>query len=88
MVLSKHIQKDDTFNAVGEVPFEKLSNSLEVLYEGALVLGTKKLLKWNLAKNMIRPKSDYTKVKMNYAIHAPRMYKGKIESLVKCYWFC
>tara|TARA_R100000995_G_scaffold70948_1_gene39569 strand:- start:2654 stop:5062 length:2409 start_codon:yes stop_codon:yes gene_type:complete len=80
---SKAIQKDDSFEAVGEVPFEKLSNSLEVLYEGALILGTKKLLKWNLAKNMLRPKSDYTKVKMNYAIHAPRIYKGKIESLVK-----
>ena len=78
----KAIEKDDTFNAVGEVPFEKLSNSLEVLYEGALILGTKKLLKWNLAENMLRPKSDYTKVKMNYAIHAPRIYKGKIESLV------
>ena len=55
--------------------FKKLSKSIEVLYEGALVLGTKKrkkLLKWNLAKNMIRPKSDYTKVKMNYSIVAPR----------------
>jgi hypothetical protein len=30
---------------------------------------------------MMRPKSDYTKVKMNYAIVAPRMYKGRIESL-------
>ena len=80
---SKAIQKDDSFEAVGEVPFEKLSNSLEVLYEGALILGTKKLLKWNLAQNMLRPKSDYTKVKMNYAIHAPRIYKGRIESLVK-----
>jgi hypothetical protein len=32
---------------------------------------------------MMRPKSDYTKVKMNYSIVAPRMYNGKIESLVK-----
>ena len=32
---------------------------------------------------MMRPKSDFTKVKMNYAICAPRMYNGKIESLVK-----
>ena len=30
----------------------------------------------------MRPKSDYTKVKMNYSIVAPRMYKGRIESLV------
>jgi hypothetical protein len=59
-----------------------MSRQVEVLYEGALILGTKKLLKWELAKNMMRPKSDHTKVKMNYSIVAPRMYKGKIESLV------
>ena len=35
-----------------------------------------------MAKNMMRPKSDYTKVKMNYHVCAPRIYKGKIESLV------
>ena len=36
----------------------------------------------------MRPKSDYTKVKMNYSIVAPRMYKGRIESLVsKCTGF-
>ena len=80
---TKAIEKDDTFEAVGDVPFEKLSNSLEVLYDGALVLGTKKLLKWELCENMVRPKSNYTKVKMNYSIVAPRMYKGKIDSLVR-----
>jgi len=41
------------------------------------------LLKWEMANNMMRPKSDYTKVKMNYAIVAPRMYDGQIDSLVK-----
>jgi hypothetical protein len=80
---TKMLQKDDSFNVPeGEGKFARVSNALEVLYEGALVLGSKKLLKWNLAKNMVRPKSDYTKVKMNYSIVAPRMYKGKIESLV------
>jgi hypothetical protein len=54
-----------------------------MLYDGALILGTKKLLKWEIAKNMMRPKSDFTKVKMNYAICAPRMYEGRIDSLVK-----
>jgi hypothetical protein len=65
-----------------EANFTKLQKQVEVLYEGALILGTDKLLKWELSKNMIRPKSDYTKVKMNYSIVAPRMYKGRIESLV------
>ena len=82
---SKIIIKDDSFNPPAEQldeNFEKVSRSIEVLYEGALVLGTKKLLKWEMAKNMLRPKSDNTKVKMNYSIVAPRMYDGKIESLV------
>jgi hypothetical protein len=48
-----------------------------------MILGTDKLLKWEMSKNMMRPKSDYTKVKMNYAIVAPRMYEGRIDSLVK-----
>ena len=83
---SKVIVKDDTFNPVVdqmlEAKYGKISRSLEVLYEGALILGTDILVKWDLSKNMMRPKSDYTKVKMNYAICAPRMYKGRIESLV------
>ena len=62
--------------------FGKLLRSIETLYEGALILGTDKLLKWEMSKNMMRPKSDFTKVKMNYSIVAPRMYEGKIDSLV------
>jgi hypothetical protein len=82
---SKILIKDDQFNPPTDVldgNFEKVSRSLEVLYEGALILGTNTLLKWELAKNMMRPKSDYTKVRMNYSVVAPRMYKGRIESLV------
>ena len=80
---SKAIEKNDTFNPPKDVEsFEKLARRVEVLYEGAIILGTDKILKWELAKNMIRPKSDFTKVKMNYNIVAPRMYKGRIESLV------
>jgi hypothetical protein len=79
------IEKDDTFDPPTnkEGGYEKLLRSVEVLYEGAMILGTDKLLKWEMAKNMMRPKSDYTKVKMNYNVVAPRMYDGRIESLVK-----
>ena len=78
------IPKDDSFNPPEgmEGQFMKLQRNVETLYEGALILGTDKLLKWEMSKNMMRPKSDYTKVKMNYSIVAPRMYKGRIESLV------
>ena len=80
----KAIEKDDTFNPPEnkEGGYEKIQRNVEVLYEGAYVLGASKLLKWGMAKNMMRPKSDFTKVKMNYSIVAPRMYHGKIESLV------
>lgn len=82
---AKIIPKTDEFNPPEEMYEEygisKLSKSLEVVYEGVKILGGE-LLKWELAKNMIRPKSDYTKVKMNYSIVAPRMYRGRIESIV------
>jgi len=81
----KIIPKDDSFNPPKdkEGGYGRMLRSIEVLYEGAMILGTEKLLKWEMAKNMMRPKSDYTKVKMNYAIVAPRMYDGRIDSLVK-----
>ena len=82
---TKILARDDQFDPPVEMleeQFGKLSRSLEVLYEGVLVLGTDFLLKWDMAKNMMRPKSDQAKVLMNYSIVAPRMYKGKIESIV------
>ena len=80
----KILAKDDTFNPPENSDnFGKLHRSIECLYDGAIILGTDKLLKWEMAKNMMRPKSDFTKVKMNYSIVAPRMYKGRIESLVQ-----
>ena len=81
----KIIPKDDSFNPPKdkEGGYSRLLRSVECLYDGAMILGTDKLLKWEMSKNMMRPKSDFTKVKMNYAIVAPRMYDGRIDSLVK-----
>jgi hypothetical protein len=81
----KIISKDDSFNPPEEKEggYSKMLRSIECLYDGAMILGTDKLLKWEMSKNMMRPKSDYTKVKMNYAIVAPRIYDGRIDSLVK-----
>ena len=80
----KAIEKDDTFNPPTNMEggFAKISRQIEVIYEGAMIIGSDKLLKWEMAENMIRPKSDMTKVKMNYSLVAPRMYQGRIESLV------
>jgi hypothetical protein len=80
----KAIPKSDQFNPPKDdrARFSKEARSIEVVYDGAFVLGTKRILKWELAKNMIRPKSDTTKVMLNYHVVAPRIYKGRIESLV------
>ena len=86
--LVKAIEKPDTFNPPENDNFERISRSIEVLYSGAKVLGTETMLKWELAENMSRPMADTTKVRMNYSICAPRIYKGRIESLVsKCIGF-
>jgi len=53
-----------------------------VLFTGAKILGYDQMIDWKLSENMTRPKSDTTKVCMNYSIAAPRMYKGRIESTV------
>jgi len=81
----KIIPRDDQYDPPEnkEGGYSRMLRSIECLYDGAMILGTDKLLKWEMAKNMMRPKSDYTKVKMNYAIVAPRMYNGKIDSLVR-----
>lgn len=80
--LEKALEKPDTFNPPENDSFTKVSRSIEVLYSGAKILGFEKMLKWELAENMTRPFADTTKVEMNYTICAPRMYKGRIESIV------
>ena len=80
----KAIKKDDSFNPPKDkrTRFKRVAQAQEVLYEGVYILGASKLLKWNKATNMIRPNSNTNKVLMNYVVAAPRIYKGKIDSLV------
>ena len=81
--LEKTLEKQDTFNPPPSDNFERVSRSIEVLYTGAKILGMgDTMLEWKLSENMTRPSADTTKVNMNYCISAPRMYQGRIESLV------
>ena len=84
---SKMIEKDDTFNPPQEMmedgKFEKIEKTIDVWYDGVMVMGTNIILKWELAKNMVRPKSSSQHALPNYVAVAPRMYKGVIESLVR-----
>jgi len=80
----KAIEKTDQFNPPQDKQgdYERLQRAVECVFEGAIILGTDKLIKWQKAENMMRTKSDFNKVKMNYTLIAPRMYEGRIESLV------
>jgi hypothetical protein len=84
---SKVIEKDDQFNPPVEMMeegrFEKFEKTIDVWYEGIMVMGTNIILKWELAKNMVRPKSANQHALPNYVAVAPRMYKGVVESLVR-----
>lgn len=81
------IQKPDTFNPptdmMEEGRFEKIEKTIDVWYEGVMVMGTNILLKWEMSENMVRPKSSSQHALPNYIACAPRMYKGVIESLVR-----
>ena len=84
---TRMIEKDDTFNPPEEMleegNFEKIEKTIDVWYDGVMVMGTNIILKWELAKNMVRPKSSSQHAMPNYVASAPRMYKGVIESLVR-----
>jgi hypothetical protein len=84
---SKVVEKDDQFNPPAEMMeegrFEKIEKTIDVWYDGIMVMGTNIILKWELAHNMVRPKSSSQHALPNYVAVAPRMYKGVIESLVR-----
>jgi hypothetical protein len=81
------IEKDDTFNPPKEMMeegrFERVEKTIDVWYEGVMVMGTNIMLKWQMMENMVRPKSASQDAMPNYIAVAPRMYKGRVESLVR-----
>jgi hypothetical protein len=81
------IEKDEKFNPPTEMMeegnFEKIEKTIDVWYEGIMVMGTNILLQWKLSENMVRPKSASQHALPNYVACAPRMYKGVIESLCR-----
>ena len=80
--LEKVLEKPDTFDPPPNDGFERVSRTIETLYSGAKILGHPMMLDWRIAEHMTRPVADTTKVNFSYAITAPRIYKGRIESLV------
>jgi len=84
---SRVIEKDDQFNPPEDVMedgnFTTVRKRIDVWYDGVMVMGSNFILKWELAKNMVRPKSASQHAMPNYVAVAPRMYKGNIESLTR-----
>jgi len=84
---SKVIEKDDSFNPTSEMQdegnYEKVSKTIDVWYEGVMIMGTSIMLKWEMAENMARPASASQEVYPEFLAAAPRMYKGVLESLVR-----
>ena len=84
---TRMIEKDENFNPPTEMmeegKFEKIEKTIDVWYDGVMVMGTNILLKWKMAENMVRQKSTSQHALPNYVAVAPRMYKGVIESLVR-----
>lgn len=81
----KALRKDGSFNPPKseQARFTKASRRIDVWYEGVLVLGTNRLLKWELMKNMVRPSSAFQKTIPPYIASAMKLSKGDIDSLVK-----
>ena len=80
--LEKALEKPDTFNPPANDNFERIQRKIEVLYKGVKVIGNNELIEWKLSENMTRPMADTTRVEMSYTICAPRLYKGRIDSIV------
>ncbi|MCH9664568.1 MAG: hypothetical protein K0U41_01825, partial [Gammaproteobacteria bacterium] len=87
----KTTKRDSTFNPPKDkrTDFDRLEVVREVIYEGTKILGVEEnlsnggpVLSWGLMSNMVRPKGDGTKVLPNYCLHAPNVYKGRLEGII------
>ena len=63
--LEKALEKPDTFSPPDTDNFERVGRTIEVLFEGAKVLGINEMIRWEMSSNMTRPFADNTKVRMN-----------------------
>lgn len=80
------VKRDEHFEGpkTSDAHFEKTERVEEVIFTGIKVIGDDSLLlKWDLEKNMIRPKASTSEVVMPLIIVAPNWFKGRHDSMVK-----
>ncbi len=81
----KMIKKSSDFDKVNNQHdgYDVAKKVIEVWYEGMLILGTNKLVKYNLCENMVRPKGYLNRTVPNYIMYAPEIYQNRTKSLVE-----
>ena len=81
------VKRDETFMGpkTADADFKKAERLEEVIYSGFKVVGGDEdlLLKWELEKNMVRPKQSTSDVNLPLIMAAPNYYKGRYDSMVK-----
>ncbi len=63
--------------------YDVVKKTIDVWYEGCLVLGTEHLFNYKLCENMIRPDGNLNKTMANYVLYAPELYQNRTKSLVE-----
>jgi len=81
----KVLKRDEDFEVKGngDRDFKKRVKMEEIWFQGSYVLGTDILLSWEVMENQMRPKSNSNRVKPPFAVVAPSIGKGFIDSLVE-----
>jgi len=62
---------------------EMLDNPVEMIYKGKYIIGTEFIFDYGRADNIIRPKSNKSKVRMSYAVYMPNQINLNNKSLVE-----
>tara|TARA_R110000851_G_scaffold291462_2_gene445812 strand:+ start:5495 stop:7936 length:2442 start_codon:yes stop_codon:yes gene_type:complete len=63
--------------------YDVVKKTIDVWYEGALVLGTEHIFNYKLCENMIRPEGNINRTLPNYLIYAPELYQNRTKSLIE-----
>lgn len=63
--------------------YDVSKKTIDVWYEGALVLGTDKIFNYKLCENMVRPEGYLNITAPNYLVYAPELYQNRTRSLVE-----
>jgi hypothetical protein len=63
--------------------YDSVKKTIDVWYEGALVLGTQYIFNYKLCENMIRPNGLLNRTVSNYVMYAPELYQNRTRSTLQ-----